>query len=296
MIRLPDGNLGLVQMFPGKLTKIDMQGGPQGVLELGSSDPTAGGFTIIYDCFSGGDEVIVAGEMGQQNPPTGQIRTNYLAAYDMEGNETTRFIELKQEMDFTKFEFDEDKLDRIDFRKACKGTDGRVYVSRRRNDYVINVYTPDGELERVIEREFEHRDRSDKDYNSVKTAVEARLAQLPNSVVKISHTEPDVSSLMIGPEGNLWVTTSRSGFEQPEGTLATFDVFDPDGHFIKQVAARFAGDGLEDAIFFTGTGHAVVVTGYTEAVRSLQLGGAGGGGGDEDEEAAPMEVVYLKIS
>jgi hypothetical protein len=295
LIRLPDGNLGLVQMFPGKVTMIDLEGGPLGIFEVGGADPTAGGFMMFYDCFSGGDRLIVTGEAIAQNPPTGQIRTNYVAAYDMAGNEEARFIELEREMDFTRFEFDEDELDRVDFRKACSGADGRVYLAPKRNQYVIHVYTPDGQLERIIQRDYEHRDRSERDYNAVKTAVEAQLAQLPGSVIKVSRTEPDVNSLMIGPDGNLWVTSSRSGFEQPEGILATFDVFSPDGHFIKQVQARCDGNGLEDAIFFTSNGTAVVVTGFTEAVRSLQSGGAAAAPEEDEEEAAPMEVIYLKL-
>ena len=295
LIRMPDGNLGLVQMFPGKITMIDMQGGPLGVFEVGGADPTAGGFTVFYDCFSGGQNLIITAETGKQNPPTGQIRTNFVASYDLEGTEKVRFIELVQEMDFAKFEFDEDKMDRIDFRKACSGPDGRVYVSLKRNDYVINIYSPDGQLERVIEREFQHRPRADEDYEAVKNALEARLAQLPDPSISVSRTEPDVNSLTIGPDGNLWVTSSRSGFEQPEGILATFDVFDSSGHFIKQVAARFEGNGLEDAIYFTNDGAAVVVTGFTEAIRSLQTGGAGAATADDEEEAAPMEVIYLKI-
>jgi hypothetical protein len=293
LINMPDGTLGLVQMFPGKITKIDTEGVPMGVFEAGGSDPTQGGFMLFYDCFSGGGEIIVSGEEIKQNPPTGQIRTNFVASFDSEGNEKARFLAKEQEMDFTKFSFDEDALNRVDFRKACSGPDGRVYVAPVRNSYEIQVFNPDGSLERIITREFQHRPRADKDYNAVKTAVEAQLAQLPNATIKVSRTEPDVGALQFGPDGNLWVTSSRSGYEQPEGILATYDVFSPDGHFIKQVAAQVEGNGLEDNLFFTPDGGAVLVTGFTEAVRSLQSGGAGAAASEDEEEAAPMEVIYL---
>lgn len=293
LLKMPDGSLGLVQMFPGKVTMIDTEGTPKGEFKVNAGDPTAGGFMMFYDVFSGGGGLLVTGEAIAQKPPTGQIRTNYVAAYDMDGQELTRYIALEREMDFTKFEFVEDEMDRVDFRKACSGPDGRVYLNAKRNQYAINVYKPDGTLDRIIEREFAHRDRSEKDFNAVKTAVEAQLAQLPNAVIEISKTEPDVGSLHFGPDGNLWVVTSRSGFEQPDGVLSTYDVFNPDGHFIKQVRAHCPGDGLEDNLFFTPSGDAVMVTGFTSAVRSMQSGGAGAAP-VEEEEAAPMEVIYYK--
>lgn len=292
LITMPDGNLGLVQMFPGKITMIDHEGGPQGIFEVGGGDPTQGGFVLFYDCFSGGGQLIVSGEDIKQNPPTGQIRTNFVASYDAEGKEKTRFLANDNVMDFTKFAFDEDALDRVDFRKACAGPDGRVYVAPIRNSYEIHVFNADGTMDRIITREYEHRARLEKDYNAVKATVEAQLAQLPNASIKVSKTEPDLGGLQIGPDGNLWVTSSRSGFEQPEGILATYDVFSLDGHFIKQVSAKCEGEGLEDNLFFTPDGGAVLVTGFTEAVRSLQAGGAGTGS-EGDEEAKPMEVIYF---
>lgn len=295
LLKMPDGSLGLVQMFPGKITMIDTEGTPRGEFKVNAGDPTAGGFMMFFDVFSGSGQLLVTGEAIAQKPPTGQLRTNFVASYDVEGHELTRFHSQEREMDFTRFEFVEDEMDRVDFRKACVGTDGRVYLAPVRNKYLINVYRPDGALDRVIEREFTHRPRSDKDYEAVKTAVEAQLAQLPNAVLEVSRTEPDIGGLHFGTDGNLWVTSSRSGFEQPEGVLSTYDVFSPDGHFIKQVRARCPGNGLEDTLFFTPGGDAVMVTGFTSAVRAMQGGGAGAAPAEE-EEAKPMEVIYYKAS
>ena len=107
-------------------------------------------------------------------------------------------------------------------------------------------------------------------------------------------TEPDVGGLVFGTDGNLWVTSSRSGFDQPEGILITWDVFTPDGHFIKTVSAKCEGDGENDILIWTPEGNAVVVTGFTEAILALQSQGAGDE--DDDGEAEPMEVIYLKVA
>jgi hypothetical protein len=150
-------------------------------------------------------------------------------------------------------------------------------------------------MERVIEREYTHRIRSDEDFNRIKTVMEAQLAQIPNAKIIPSKTEPDIGSLEFGNDGNLWVTSSLSGVDQPEGILTTWDVFSPDGHFIKIVSAKCEGDGENDILIWTPDGNAVVITGFVEALEALQSNGAGGEE-DEEEEAEPMEVIYMRVA
>jgi hypothetical protein len=296
LLFMPDGTLGLVQVFPGRITKIATDGTPVGVLEVG--DPTDGGFLQMFDCVSGGSQVVVTAE--KINPENGGLahrRSNFVAAFDEEGKETVRYHDNTYFWDFTDFTFDESGMNRVDFRKVAVGKDGRVYVGVERDDYLINVYTADGTLERVIEREFTHRDRDDEEINRVMTTMEAALAQIPNAKIVPSKIHPDISELRFGTDGNLWVSNSFSGIEEPEGILTSWDVFSPDGHFIKTVSAKCEGDGENDILIWTPEGNAVMVTGFTEAMEALQ----GGGGGDEEaeedeEEAAPMEIIYMKVA
>jgi len=290
LVKMADGNLGLVQRFPGKITLIDMEGNPKGQVEPKLED---GGFLALFDCFPNGKEhLTIIGSSFKQNGSTGRTDINFVSNFNSAGGELVRFTEVVNEMDFSNFHFNEDEQNEITFRKATVGPDGRVYVSQVRNNYQIHVYLPDGSLDRVIERKYEHRKRSDEEYQDVYDLAEAQLSRLPGAKFDISKIEPDIDSVRFGSDGNLWVTTSHSGFEEPEGILITYDIFDPDGHFIKQVAVRCEGDGEEDSLFFAPDGTAVLVTGFAAALESLQSAGAGGG--DEDEEAEPMEVVYLR--
>jgi len=295
LLFMPDGSLGLVQVFPGKIIKVQTDGTPAGVFTPGGNDPTKGGFMMMYDCVANGDELLVAGESISQAGPTAQDRTNFVASYGDQGQELVRYFEMTNHWDFTNFEFNEDTNSPVTYRRMTAGADGRVYIAPARNQYVINVYNQDGSLERVIEREYEHWQRTEKEYNAIKTSVEGQMGQIPNAKIVISKTEPDIGGLIFGPDGNLWVGTSRSGRQQPEGIMATWDVFTPDGDFIETVSAACAGDGTEDILIWTNNGAAVQVTGFTEAMRTLQNRG-GSAGEDDDEEAAPMEVVYFKIA
>jgi hypothetical protein len=291
LIFMPDGTLGICQIFPGKITRITREGTPAGDVMIGGGDPTRGGFLQLFDCIASGDHLIVTGEAISQNGGTGQTRVNFVAACDLEGDETVRYWEKSRELDFARFVYDEDAIGRVDYRKVAVGADGRVYLACERNAYRIHVFAPDGSLERIIERVYEHRARDSEDARRLREAIMAQLQQLPDPKVEVSETEPDIAALRFGSDGNLWVDTSRGGYEQPEGVFYTWDVFTPDGHFLKQVAAVCAGDGDDDYLIWTPRGDAVQVTGFTDAVRSLQGGGAAD---DEDAEAAPMEVVYYR--
>ena len=290
LLFMPDGSLGLVQIFPGRIVKVGLDNTPMGVIEFG--DKTEGGFLRLLDCATQGDRLVVSGEAIKQNPPTGQVRTSYAAAYDAAGTEVVRYEAYTREMDFARFHWAEDDIQQIDFRKLVVGTDGRVYIASSRNAYRINVYKPDGTPDRVITRAYERRTRAAKEIERLEATLATQLAQLPNAKFTVSKTEPDIGALRIGPDGNLWVETSRGGVDQPEGVFYTWDVFDPDGHFVEQVSAACPGDGEDDMMLWTGDG-AIQVTGFVGAVRALQNGGAGDA--EDDEEAAPMEVICYRV-
>lgn len=290
LVKMPNGSLGLVQRFPGKITMIDLQGTPQGEVEPKLED---GGFMALFDCFpQSNGQLTVVGQTFKQDGNTGRTTNNFVSNITTDGAELVRYTEIVETVDFSNFHFKEDEQNEVTFRKATVGADGRVYVSKKRNSYEIEVFKPDGVLDRIIQREYEHRQRSDKEYQDVHNVAERQLSRMPGAKFDISKIHPDINSLRIGTDGNLWVTSSWSGFDEAEGILITYDVFNPDGHFIKQVSARCTGNGEEDALFWSPDGSAVLVTGFTGALMSLQMGG--NSSGDEDEESSPMEVVYLK--
>jgi len=299
MLFMPDGTLGLVQVFPGKIITLATDGTPTGDFTPGGGG-TEGGFMTMFDTVSNGDDVVVTAEsIKMVSGGTGQDRVNFVAAFDAEGNEKVRYFENSFSWDFTNFELNEDGMGRVDFRRVTAGADGRMYIATERNAYKITVYNQDGTVDRIINREYEHVVRSDEEFARVTAVAEAQLAQVPNAKVVMSRTEPDLAGLNFGPDGNLWISSSRGGIDQAEGVLFTWDVFSPDGEFLETVSAVCEGDGENDLLMWTNDGAAVLVTGFQEAVQALQSQGAGGTGEedeDDDGEAEPMEIVYLKIT
>jgi len=72
--------------------------------------------------------------------------------------------------------------------------------------------------------------------------------------------------------------------------MATFDVFDSSGEFTQQVNVRGSWNGRSDSVFFLDDDHAVVVTGFADAMVTQFTGGHMTV--DLDSEAGSMEVIY----
>jgi hypothetical protein len=292
---LPDGRLGLVQAFPGKIIVVDRSGNPGETISVGGGDPTQGGFVVLLDGSSAGESLVLAGILisTQQNPP-GQDRTSFLGRYSVAGLEQVRFVEQKTHLDFQNIKIVEKDQYFVYPRRWALGSGGRVYAAPFRDRYVIHVYGAEGKLERVIERVYEPRPRTEKEMARIEALVAAQTRQIPGEVkTELEKTEPAVSSLHMRDDGELWVVSSRSTHQQPAGIMLTYDVFDPQGNFTRQVAVACEGDGTEDGLFFAGPGRMLLVKGLVDAAATMQ-----GASPElaEGEEPAPMEVVLYRVA
>jgi hypothetical protein len=150
----------------------------------------------------------------------------------------------------------------------------------------IDVWNADGSRDRSILREYEPRKRSaaemDKASKSFRIVINNQEPER-----KISKTDRDIQRLYTRDDGTLWVLSSRGGLDPPEGALGTFDVYDGEGRFVRQVVLKGEGSVERDGFYFVGD-RLFVVTGFVSARRSMY---GGGEGGDEDEDAGPMAVI-----
>ncbi|MBP7669026.1 MAG: hypothetical protein KA123_00390 [Candidatus Eisenbacteria bacterium] len=290
---LPDGQLGLVQLFPGKVITIDRNGNPGTPITIGGADPTAGGFVVLLDGASGGGNLYFAGlYMTMENAV--QNRTSFLARFSPQGVEQVRYLEKKSRLDLANIEIVERDQHFVYPRRWAASGSGEVFAAPEIDRYAIYVYRPDGTMDRVIEREFTPRPRTAKELERLDAVVQAQTRQLPGTPkYDFEKTEPAISGLNLRSNGELWVTSSRSGYEQPKGIMLTYDVFNAAGKFIKQVAVACDGDGLEDGLFFAGDDRMLLVRGMADAGVALQGGAMESA---EGEEAAPMEVVLYRIT
>jgi hypothetical protein len=294
---LPDGTVGLIQGFPGRIVKIDLAGLPAGELRPGGDDPSAGGFYALRSAASTGGRLVLGGSKITRGENS-RTATNFIAGYGLDGAEGFRYLETVTVRDFGRMEFSEKK----EFFPGQGGwtlaDDGRVYVAPARNEYRIEVHGADGGLERTITRKYESWKRTPAEAERAREMMMPFRRRNRNAVKLVMEpTERDILDIRVDRRGQLWVLPSRGIREQDEGIHSTWDVFDSSGAFVRQVAIACEGDGLKDALFFPGGGLAVLVREHAEAMFAFRGRGADNPEIEvEDADVRPLEVICYCMS
>lgn len=291
MFFMPDGTLGLLQIFPGRIVQVDLAGDPAGNFPFESGNPASGGFAVLVRGACRGDHLVLTGI--RQSFAQGMLtQDRFLSAYDAEGQEKAVYDRSTVTLDFSNPTLDEVATD-FSWSRFAVGPGGLVALAPARDAYSIEVRERDATLKMTINREYEHRPRGAEDMTRTRAFFEAQGRNYPvPPAVTIDDNEPDIINMFYRDDGKLWVLPSRGRQDQPEGVLATFDVFDAEGRFAEQAAIVCPGDGVEDQLFPVGGDVWILVRNLTSAALSA----SGGAGEEQTEEAEPMEVVCYRAN
>jgi hypothetical protein len=283
-----DGKIAVMQVAPGRIVLLTPEGEPSGDHPLPVRED--GGMVILLGGSSRGGNLVFAGAANQFSE--GRFdQTRYLAALGPDGKETAKYHSETRTLDFSKPVLDDAVWDTFD-RRWTVGTDGRVYACTDYADYRIQVWNADGTTNRVVEREYTHRKRSPEEKKIVEDLMGTFARQIPNATVKISDLNKDIETIFVRDDGSLWVLTSDGTRGLPQGTAGVFDVFDPEGRFVRRVTIQVPGNPLTDAYYFVGN-RFYVVTDLLQAAIALQSGGQSVKIGDEEPE--PMSVICYEL-
>jgi hypothetical protein len=290
----PEGDLGIIQSFPGKVIRIDRSGTPRATMTVGKADPTGGGFYILHSVQSrGGVLAYSGGEL--ERTENGLTPIDCLAFCNSDGSERARLLEKTgTDMMQTRRWVERDEYF-VHRGRWTLGPDGRLYAAPERDRYVVNVYAPDGTLLRVIEREFgggfERRRRTAAEKEAVGGAhMRADGAEIRIEQVKDDY-DPCIDELHVMDNGELWVLPSRCLSDPPAGVMQVYDVFDAAGRFVRQVAVACEGKAGEDRLFIPSDSAMVLVKGYQTSMRIMIGGGGDEAGGGLAEAPAALEVI-----
>lgn len=277
----PDGLLGLVRTFPGRIYRIGRDGSPADNFPL----TEAGGFQIVHVARSNGERVLVSGAL-QTRDGARQLENSYLKAFDPEGNEILHLCGVETETRFGGMQFDE-KVFRNFTRRWALADDGRVAVSMEFDDYAIHIHGPDGALERVIRRpEHKGLKRDGDQKRRLQELFDGITRWNPNSTFAVSKTHAAVTSMWFRENGDLWVLADRGTWARDEGVFASLDEYDRDGRYRRRIDLIGEGDPVEDGLFIMGD-RVYRVTDLFSAIM------AGLGGGEEDEESPDLDPLRL---
>jgi hypothetical protein len=283
-----DGNVAVLQRMPGKIVVLTPEGEPVGNLPV--PEPEDGGMQMFARGCLSGDNVILSTNRFARND-AGFEMTMALIAVDASGAQTAAYLTRSDKNDFANMVFDEKTG--IGALVWNAGSDGRVFTSDNFDAYRIQIWNPDGTPERVIEREYESRERSDEEMKRSTPVIRIRRgnrAQSPE--VKTSKTDRDVQQIFPREDGSVWVLSSKGAFDVEDGVIAAFDVFDRGGQYTRHVTVNGEGSYRDDG-FYVVKDRLYVVTGLRSARRAM----FGGSEGETEEEdtGEPMSVICYDL-
>jgi len=287
MFITPDGNVAVLQRMPGKIILLDTEGEPMGLYPTPTRDD--GSPVFFRGGGVAGDDLVLAMREFARKENSVDL-TSVLARVNSQGEVVATYHRESRSRDFAKMTFDE-KADAQVLWAADRN--GRVYTNNDFDAYAINVFGTDGSLEYVIDREYTHRKRSaaEIERNKPRVQIRARNHRIEPET-RASETDRDIQSLYARDDGTLWVLPSRGAYS-PDGVIATFDVFDEEGHFVQQVAIKGDGSYRDDGLHFVGD-RLYVVRGLRSAQDAMY--GEGGDSEDEDEEPEPMAIICYDLA
>lgn len=298
MLLLEDGQIGVIQGFPGKIIILNEDGTPGGEIHVGGS-AEEGGFNFVRELARSGDHLVGARGRATFDQETGKsVTTSTLAIMDLEGKDQVVVVEHIQENDMARQVFDE-AADFSELDEWTVGDDGLLYTFPVRDQYTINVRNLKGELVRVMTREFQPRKRTQEDKDELVSGMIIVMNGVRQEVEnKALDHDPAVMGLNVARDGRLYV---RNCFDQDTllkvGVAGRFDVISPDGQFVEQLTLTVPGfDGKKDRLVFLDGTTYVVIRNFDQAQQAMMAGF-----GDEEEEdeslddAEPLEVVVYRV-
>jgi hypothetical protein len=291
MFFLPNGNLGVLQLAPGRIVMFSSEGEPAGDYPTPRSE--GGGTPAFITGQVMGDYVVLVISENRRREGAIDIDRS-LILVDSEGVERARLLTSTRPLRFVDFLFDETVWVTFDNRwKVSPG--GTLYAVDGFLDYEIIQWDSKGNRECVITREYDHRNRTKDQRKEMYDTFDALLQnQLPEYKIEVSDYDPDISNIFPREDGSLWVLTSRGVRDCPDGALGVFDVLDAAGRFVRQVTLFGEGDAITDGFYFLGD-RLYVVTDQLEASITARGGRKGGGNVEEEEEPEPIAIICYKL-
>ena len=281
--------VGVLQAFPGKIIQMDPQGTPLDNFRL-PQRPDAG-FQIVLRAEASPERLVLAGT--RQSMSAGQSMQNlYLEAYTPEGELITQFHEEQTPFQFGGMAYEEATF--VSFtRRWALAPDGRVAAPIDYLAYAIQVWNPDGSLDRVIERP-DHKPlaRTQAQIDLTQQLFDAITSFNPRSTFAVSKIHPAISQIFARANGELWVATDRGIYERPAGASMVLDVFDREGNFTRRIEVGGDLDPEDDSFYFFEDRLYVVTGALGSAMSALSSGGSEG---EALGDVEPSNIVCFRL-
>ena len=176
------------------------------------------------------------------------------------------------------------------------GYNDLVYLSPHYDKYEIKVLDSQAGTVRVISREYETRQRSDEEIQEMKDRFERSTAGMPAIKFTVQSADRDIQEILVRDNGEIWVGSSRSLHEPDPGQFDIFEVFDPEGRYVRNVSVTARYDRERDTVFLLKDRLYVVKEGLSSIRNAFSGMGMSSPAPDtEMDELQPPEVLCYQI-
>jgi hypothetical protein len=282
LVFFPDGTLGLVQYFNGKIVRVDLEGTPLNSIMPPGYDPAGGGgMSSIRRARCRAGSLVINGARVQP-AEEGMIRTQYLVRCTESSEIETEYLSRTTAARLMRDGWiEKDNYFPSHERWDIDGS-GRVMAATERNEYLVTVFRPDGSVALTFGRELEPLARTEAEKQEIRDSLTViRDGQRMEVDVKVEDNHPAISAIFWRENDEIWVLNCRGTHDQEPGVMQTFDVFDTGGIFIREVTIVCEGDPDEDKLVFLGNRRAALIRGAVQARRNT----FGGSRGEEEDIA-----------
>jgi hypothetical protein len=281
--------VAVIQMMPGKIVLLTKDGQPGGDYPIPQAPD--GGFQMIQGGESRGANVVLYMARQKFDQAAGKwSRQSFLASIDPTGKQVAEYSSKENTINMASAEMNDATWDTFE-RRWEVGPNGKVYACNSYDNYDVTVYDKSGKAEKTITREYKHVPRTADEKAFMNRMFSHWAKMIPNCKVVINPMDKDIENIYVRDDGSMWVLSSAGARNLPKGTLGTFDVFNPEGQFVKQVTLQGQGNPLED-LYVIEKDRLYVVTSFLQAAMSAQ---GVQGLYDEAEEPEPMAVICYKL-
>jgi len=176
----PSGDVCFLQRMPGTFVTVTPAGEPAGSQRLNLVDTEGGGMISAVSGFCRNGRMAVSGYVFSGfDTSDGITMLHFLGLFDPSGNEIRRLAQKTRKMDVNRRRF----VEREDFSFAfgglwAMGPDGRCYLAADRDNFDIEVYSPEGELERIISRPYQGRKRTQEEKDDIAAGVRVTRSRI----------------------------------------------------------------------------------------------------------------------
>ncbi len=288
MTLLPNGGIGMMQAFPARVVVVDRYGDPGDPIDLRGSDAADGGMRLAFNVQYRGGTLAYSGH--ESSMGAGEDERDVLAICTPDGLEKAVLLEARHRPVDETMRWAEKERYFVHHGRWAVGPEGRVFVAPEYDRYAIHVFDDEGARERIIEREYQPRQRTEEEKAGRGVHIESNGMEMPIKNVVEDH-DPCIRWFFVTEAGELWVHHSFSRADLPEGIMETFDIFDREGHYVHRVQIAGEPRAEDDILFPVSSKRLVMIRGFQGGIR-ITTGNSGtsaGGTGDTSTEVVCYE-------